>query len=101
MDWNQSDSDLKNCPCCHSNEAMLVQAQFGYQVTCQHCGTSGPRESRTIEAMTEWNKLPRASLQAAERDRLNHALQLVEKTLTPKRRKRRKATPSDIADLGL
>jgi len=96
MDWDHfEDHDDHQgehaCPACHAREAIQVQADFGYQIACQACGTAGPRAARPDEARERWNSLPRTTLQAADRRKLNECLNLVEKTLTPK--KRRKKTP--------
>jgi len=99
MDWDSYD-DYENryshksthaCPACHSRQSVQVQTDFGYQVACQSCGAAGPRATHPSVALDRWNSLPRTTLQAEDRRKLNDCLDLVEKTLTPKRR--RKKTP--------
>lgn len=89
MDWDQTRTNLDHCPSCHAVDAMMAQTNFGYQASCQQCGVSGPRGASIADAANSWNDLPRSALQAADRQKLNHALTLVEKTLQPKRRRRR------------
>ena len=63
----------KRCPFCGQRYSYDIRKRVGvshpwYQVLCDNCGASGPREATEMDAVAAWNTREQNVEQEAERE---------------------------------